>query len=106
MHTSILQHLHQGGANLSYRKKFRLFFAIAVVVLLLGCVKTAVHYFLELNALLTSGTGAAIFIIGLLLSSILADYKDAERIPADIRMSIEAIDGDLESLHRSIRNSI
>ncbi|WP_441279653.1 hypothetical protein AB7783_07175 [Tardiphaga sp. 172_B4_N1_3] len=101
MPSSILQHLHVGGANLSYRKKFRLFFAVAAVVLLLGCVKTAVHYFgmefLELNALLTSGIGGAIFIIGFLLSSILADYKEAERIPADLRMSIEAIDGDLES---------
>lgn len=101
MQFSILQHLHLGGANLSYRKKFRLFFAVAIVVLLLGCVKTAVHYFgmefLELNALLTSGIGGAIFIIGFLLSSILADYKEAERIPADLRMSIEAIDGDLES---------
>jgi hypothetical protein len=101
MQLSILRYLHLGGANLSYRKKFRLFFAVAAVVLLLGCVKTAVHYFgmefLELNALLTSGIGGAIFIIGFLLSSILADYKEAERIPADLRMSIEAIDGDLES---------
>jgi hypothetical protein len=101
MQFSILQHLHFGGANLSFRKKFRLFFAVAIVVLLLGCVKTAVHYFgmefLELNALLTSGIGGAIFIIGFLLSSILADYKEAERIPADLRMSIEAIDGDLET---------
>lgn len=100
MHTSILQHLHLGGANLSYRKKFRLFFTVACVVTVLGGVKTAVHYFglefLELNRLLTSGIGGAIFIIGFLLSSILADYKEAERIPADVRNSIEAIDGDLE----------
>lgn len=101
MDFSIFRHLHLGGADLSYRKKFRLFFVVAIVVLALGCVKTAVHYFglefLVLNALLTSGIGGAIFIIGFLLSSILADYKEAERIPADIRNSIEAIDGDLES---------
>lgn len=101
MTSSLIQHLHLGGANLSFRKKFRLFFTVVAVVLLLGCVKTGVHYFglefLELNALLTSGIGGAIFIIGFLLSSILADYKEAERIPADIRTSIEAIDGDLET---------
>jgi hypothetical protein len=78
-----------------------LFFTVAAVVLALGCVKAAVHYhgleILELNSLLTSGIGGAIFIIGFLLSSILADYKEAERIPADIRTSIEAIDGDLKS---------
>lgn len=100
MTSSIIAHLHFGGANLSFRKKFRLFFTVAVVVLALGCVKVAVHYYgleiLELNSLLTSGIGGAIFIIGFLLSSVLADYKEAERIPADIRTSIEAIDGDLE----------
>lgn len=101
MTSSIIAHLHFGGADLSFRKKFRLFFTVAVVVLALGCVKVAVHYYgleiLELNSLLTSGIGGAIFIIGFLLSSVLADHKEAERIPADIRTSIEAIDGDLES---------
>lgn len=101
MTPSIIAHLHFGGADLSFRKKFRLLFTVAAVVLALGCVKVAVHYYgleiLELNSLLTSGIGGAIFIIGFLLSSVLADYKEAERIPADIRTSIEAIDGDLES---------
>jgi hypothetical protein len=101
---SFIGHLHFGGADISFRKKFRLFFLVTVVVLLLGSIKTAVHYFqlelLELNTLFTSGIGGAIFIIGFLLSSILADYKEAERIPADIRTSIEAIDGDLETFAR------
>lgn len=86
MTSSIIAHLHFGGADLSFRKKFRLFFTVAVVVRALGCVKVAVHYYgleiLEVNSLLTSGIGGAIFIIGFLLSSVLADYKEAERIPA------------------------
>lgn len=98
---SLFAHLHFGGADISLRKKFRLFFLVGLIVLLLGAIKGAVHYFgfemLELTRLLTSGIGGAIFIIGFLLSSILADYKEAERIPAEIRNSIEAIDGDLES---------
>lgn len=105
MTTSIIAHLHFGGADLSFRKKFRLFFTVAAVVLALGCVKAAVHYYgleiLELNSLLTSGIGGAIFIIGFLLSSVLSDYKEAERIPADIRTSIEAIYGDLKSFASS-----
>jgi hypothetical protein len=87
------------STDLSFRKRFRLFFTVAAVVVLLGGVKTAVHYFgfefLQLNALLTSGIGGAIFIIGFLLSGILADYKEAERIPAEIRTAMEAINGDL-----------
>jgi hypothetical protein len=92
-------HLNTPSADLTFRKRFRLFFTVATVVVLLGGVKTAVHYFglefLQLNALLTSGIGGAIFIIGFLLSGILADYKEAERIPAEIRTAMEAINGDL-----------
>ncbi len=85
-------------ADLSFRKRFRLFFAVPTVVVLLGGVKTAVHYFglefLQLNAQLTSDIGGTIFIIGFLLSGILAD-KEAERIPAEIRTAMEAINGNL-----------
>ena len=99
MTTSIISHLHFGGADISLWKKFRLFFTVGVVVLLLSAAKVAVHYFgfefLDLNGLLTSGIGGAVFIVGFLLSSILQDYKEAEKIPADLRNSIEAIEGDL-----------
>jgi hypothetical protein len=92
-------HLNTPSADLTFLKRFRLFFTVATVVVLLGCVKTAVHYFglefLQLNALLTSGIGGAIFIIGFLLSGIPADYKEAERIPSEIRTAMEAINGDL-----------
>lgn len=101
MSSSIIGHLHFGGADVSIRKKFRLFFAVGAVVVVLGAIKSAVHYFglefLELNSLVTSGIGGAIFIIGFLLSSILSDYKEAERLPAEIRTYMEGIDGDLES---------
>jgi hypothetical protein len=99
--SSITSHLpFGGGAELSLRKKFRLFFTVGIIVLLLGGAKAIVHYFefefLDLNGLVTSGIGGAIFIIGFLLSSILKDYKEAEQIPTALRTAIEAIDGDLE----------
>ena len=50
--------------------------------------------FVTLNALVTSAIGAAIFIIGFLLSGVLSDYKESERLPADIRVSLEAIHDD------------
>ena len=46
--------------------------------------------FLQLNAQLTSDIGGTIFIIGFLLSGILAD-KETERIPAEIRTAMEAM---------------
>jgi len=96
---SIIWHLHFSGTELSLWKRFRLFFVVGVVVSVLSVAKVAIHYFslefLDLNRLVSSGIGGAIFIIGFLLSSILQDYKEAEKIPADLRTSIEAIDGDL-----------
>lgn len=47
--------------------------------------------FFSLNALFTSAIGGAIFIIGFLLAGIMADYKEAEKIPAELRSSLENI---------------
>ncbi|MEH2517020.1 hypothetical protein V1279_002593 [Bradyrhizobium sp. AZCC 1610] len=105
MPSSITSHLPFSGAEISLRKKFRLFFTVGVIVLLLGGLKAIVHYvgfeFLDLNGLVTSGIGGAIFIIGFLLSSILKDYKEAEQLPTALRTAIEAIDGDLECFART-----
>lgn len=45
----------------------------------------------ELNSLLTSIIGGSIFVLGFLLAGILADYKEAERMPADIAASLETL---------------
>lgn len=87
--------------KLGFRKRFKLFFGVAAVVFLLSLLKVTVHWFgfefLTLNTLLTSGIAGAIFIIGFLLSSVLTDYKEAERIPTEIRVALEAIYGDASS---------
>lgn len=80
-------------------KKFRLLLTVMAVVLLLSGGKAMVHElgleFLTLNPLVTSAIGGAIFLIGFLLSGVLADYKEAERLPADIRVSLEAVNDDV-----------
>lgn len=45
----------------------------------------------ELNALLTSIIAGSIFVLGFILAGILADYKEAERIPAEVASSIESL---------------
>jgi hypothetical protein len=95
-------HRHSGAApKLGFRKRFALFFAVGGIVLLLSAIKYAIHWFgvefLTLNTLLTSGIAGAIFIIGFLLSSVLSDYKEAERLPTEIRVAMEAILGDVAS---------
>lgn len=46
---------------------------------------------ISLNALFTSLIGASTFLIGFLISGVISDYKEGEKIPADLSSSLEAI---------------
>lgn len=80
-------------------RRLRLSLSVVAIVLGLSIAKAVIHWlgieFLSLNPLFTSAIGGAIFIIGFLLSSILADYKEAERLPSEIRVALEAIHDDV-----------
>ena len=79
-------------------KRLKLFFVVAGLVIAISLLKVFVHWmqfeFVTLSTLLTSAIGGAIFIIGFLLSGVLSDYKESERLPADIRVALEAIHDD------------
>ncbi len=70
-----------------------------VVVGVLLALKMAVHAFhfefLILDTLFSSIVASTIFVIGFLLTSILPDYKEAEKIPAQIRTALEGIHDDV-----------
>jgi hypothetical protein len=87
------------GVRVDFRRRFRLFFIVVAIVALLILAKVAVHLlhfeFLVLDTLFSSVVAGAIFIIGFLLTGILPDYKEAERIPSDIRAALEAIHDDI-----------
>lgn len=86
---------------MNIRKRFRLFFNVVAMVVVLVLAKAAVHNlgleFLELDVFFPSVVASSIFIIGFLLSSILPDYKEAERMPAEIRTALEGIHDDAEA---------
>jgi hypothetical protein len=79
----------------------RLFVNVLATVAALIAAKILVHYlgieFLVLDTLFSSVVAAAIFIVGFLLTSTLPDYKEAERLPAEIRVALEGIHDDVES---------
>lgn len=76
-------------------KRFRLSAWTLGAVTILVVAKFLIHAwgieFFSINALLTSAIGGAIFIMGFLLAGIIADYKEAEKIPAEMRSSLENI---------------
>ncbi|HYU58371.1 MAG TPA: hypothetical protein VEO00_10030 [Actinomycetota bacterium] len=75
----------------------------AAAVLALVAVKLIVHHFdlefIELSPLYTSIVAGGIFVIGLLVAGTLADYKESERMPAEIAASLESIYEDCRSIH-------
>ena len=60
--------------------------------------KIIVDYFnlelMDLNALFTSLVAATIFLIGFLISGVLSDYKESERIPSDLTASLKNLQDD------------
>jgi len=86
---------------MQFQRRLRLFFYVVAIVVVLVGMKLAVHRFglefLSLDPLFSSIVAGTIFIIGFLLSSTLPDFKEAERLPADIRVAMEAIHDDVES---------
>ena len=76
-------------------KKIRLGIQTAIAVGLLITVKSGLHSagfeFLAVNTLFSSAIGGAVFIVGFLLAGIIADYKEAEKVPAEFRASLENI---------------
>ncbi len=86
---------------MDFRRRFRLFFNVTAIVAFLILVKVAVHALhfemLTLDTLLSSVVASAIFLIGFLLTGLLPDYKEAERLPAEIRAALEAIHDDVVS---------
>lgn len=93
--TGRADHVHGRWASLT-RWKVAGETAAIVVGLVLG--KMAIHAlgleFISLSPLYTSVVAGGIFVIGLLVAGTLADYKEAERMPAEIRAALENIHQD------------
>jgi hypothetical protein len=84
---------------MSLVKRFHLFLRVLPVILVLALLKAGVHAlgyeFMPLDGLVPSLIAGSIFLIGFLLQQVLGDYREAERMPAEIRTALEAIHDDV-----------
>ena len=75
--------------------KWRLALRVLPFVVAIIFLKYLAHIFnlelLNLSPLFTALISANIFLIGFLISGVLSDYKESEKIPGDLATSIEAI---------------
>ncbi len=88
--------------------KYRLFIETALLVSLVIGTKLLVEQFslefINLSALFTSVIAGAIFIISIILSGLIADYKESEKLPNEIASAIENIYQEGLSISRSYKN--
>jgi predicted membrane chloride channel (bestrophin family) len=75
--------------------KWKILIQVIPIILAILLIKSLFHYFeiemMELNALFTSLVGATIFLIGFLISGVLSDYKESEKIPGEITSALKNI---------------
>ena len=56
---------------------------------------------MELNALFTSLVAGTIFLIGFLISGVLSDYKESEKIPSELSASLRTLFDDTYTIYKS-----
>jgi hypothetical protein len=64
---------------------------VLVIILLKSLTHSYGYEFLTLNSLFTAIISANIFLIGFLISGVLVDYKESEKLPGDLSASLETM---------------
>lgn len=86
------------------RRHVLLLNAIATVLVVTGA-KLVAHWLgwevISLNPLFSGIVAANVFLMGFLLSGVLADYKESERLPGELAASIETIADEAGSVYES-----
>ena len=82
----------------------------ALVVGVVVAAKLAAHWLgweiISLNPLFSGIVAANVFLMGFLLSGVLADYKESERLPGELAASIETITDEVETLWETKRVAV
>ena len=85
-------------------QKWSIAFKIVPLVILVAILKFLSHKFgleiMELNALFTSLVAGTIFLIGFLISGVLSDYKESEKIPSELSASMKTLFDDTYTIYK------
>lgn len=91
-------------------KKRALLGGTFVVVAAVLVAKFAAHWmeweFLSLNPLLSGIVASNVFLMGFLLSGVLGDFKESERLPGELAASLETLSDEAQCLHQRTRDPV
>jgi hypothetical protein len=86
-------------------QKWAIAVKILPLVILVAILKYVSHRYglevMELNALFTSLVAGTIFLIGFLISGVLSDYKESEKLPSELSASIKTLFDDTYTIYKS-----
>lgn len=85
-------------------QKWSVAFKIVPVLIIVVVLKLLSHYLgfeiLEQNALFTSLVAGTIFLIGFLISGVLSDYKESEKMPSELSVVFKSMYDDAYSIFK------
>jgi len=88
----------------SFIQKWTIAIKILPLVLAVALLKFLSHKLgfevMELNALFTSLVAGTIFLIGFLISGVLSDYKESEKIPSELAASMRTLFDDTFTIYK------
>jgi uncharacterized membrane protein YfbV (UPF0208 family) len=86
-------------------QKWSIAVRIMPIVILVAILKFIAHNFglevMELNALFTSLVAGTIFLIGFLISGVLTDYKESEKIPSELTAAFKTLYDDTYTINKN-----
>ncbi len=86
------------------KQKWLIAIKILPLVILVSILKFLSHKYglevMELNALFTSLVAGTIFLIGFLMSGVLSDFKESEKIPSEISASVRTLFDDTLTIYK------
>lgn len=92
------------------RKKWHIFLKIIPILFGIFLLKIVFHKFgfeiISLNALFTSLIAATTFLIGFLITGVISDYKESEKIPGELAASLEVIYDETYILNKNKKSKI
>jgi hypothetical protein len=90
-------------------QKWSIAFRIIPLILIIALLKFISHQYqlevIELNALFTSLIAGTIFLIGFLISGVLSDYKESEKLPSELSAAFKTLYDDAYTIYKS-KNSL
>ncbi len=96
---------HSTFSMQSFTRDYRLFLETTMIVAGIVLVKLAAdrlgYEFINVSGLFTSVIAGGVFVLSIILSGVIADFKESEKIPSDIAAALESIYEDARSIAES-----